>query len=389
VVVILTNYILSQALCPTSNSEATESAFCDCSTANSANAFCLMELIAAIPAALLSLLPASFMLLFPAGLEVRDYFTQVRPYQKQSQGEMLYEKAQAGQRADMKTQLGFMHIVKEEVEHLYELLETKHFWDKDARCWRKYRLSVFIDDLDRCPNSVTMQVLESVILLLVDGPITCYLAIDPRVVVAAIEEHNSVLSTAGISGHEFLDKIVQIPFCLPELSCSKKQTFLSKLIEGPELVPDKIYRRLANAKKLNNCFMEWAPVNENDSDGKFVSLLARLAEQLLQTQWLKPDPLRAMEMGMGEKQLIKKAAAGNLSPVEEENFLNMMSQQDTCTAHRALPPLPMQRNQAHQQRQKPYCQNKAHAVQYRQRRLKDRRRTSSRWHGPCRPCRPR
>jgi len=113
------------------------------------------------------------MLLFPAGLEVRDYFTQVRPYQKQSQGEMLYEKAQAGQRADMKTQLGFMHIVKEEVKHLYELLETKHFWDKDARCWRKYRLSVFIDDLDRCPNSVTMQVLESVILLLVDGPITC------------------------------------------------------------------------------------------------------------------------------------------------------------------------------------------------------------------------
>ena len=66
-----------------------------------------------------------------------------------------------------------------------------------------------------------MKVLEAVILLLCDAPVTVYLAIDSRVVVTSIEANfGEVFSQAGISGYEFLDKIVQIPFCLPELQAS-------------------------------------------------------------------------------------------------------------------------------------------------------------------------
>ena len=49
-----------------------------------------------------------------------------------------------------------------------------------------------IDDLDRCPKDAIVKVLEAVILLLVNAPITCWLAIDSRVVVAAIEDYFGV-----------------------------------------------------------------------------------------------------------------------------------------------------------------------------------------------------
>jgi len=49
-----------------------------------------------------------------------------------------------------------------------------------------------IDDLDRCPKESIVKVLEAVILLLVNAPITCWLAIDSRVVVAAIEDYFGV-----------------------------------------------------------------------------------------------------------------------------------------------------------------------------------------------------
>ena len=53
-----------------------------------------------------------------------------------------------------------------------------------------------------------MSVLEAIILLLVDGPITCWLAIDSRIVVECIEAvKKDVYINAGISGHEFLDKV--------------------------------------------------------------------------------------------------------------------------------------------------------------------------------------
>ena len=69
--------------------------------------------------------------------------------------------------------------------------------------------------------------LEAVILLLVDAPaVTIWITIDSRaVVVTSIEEHTVWLSGSkneGLDGYKFLDKIVQIPFCTPELNSQCK-----------------------------------------------------------------------------------------------------------------------------------------------------------------------
>jgi len=139
------------------------------------------------------LLPAGFAALAPGVRFLYVHFKRVRPYLRRSRGDVLFEEAKKSSgRADMTENLGFMGKVKAEVEYLYDLLRTAQYHDKELGCRRPLRLCVMIDDLDRCPKDAIVKILEAVILLLVDAPITCWLAIDSRVVVAAIEDYFGV-----------------------------------------------------------------------------------------------------------------------------------------------------------------------------------------------------
>jgi hypothetical protein len=176
---------------------------------------------------------------FPLLYQVVNFIIKIFPYLRQPMGDILRNKANAiesSKRKDFSMEKGFMGEVKREVEYLFDLLKTEKYLDKNIGCNRSLRLCVFVDDLDRCPPEIVVDVLEAVILLLVDGPITCWLAIDNRIVVECIKaSKKDVYIGAEIHGHEFLDKIVQLPFCLPDLSTQHKKSFLSKIIEGNEL----------------------------------------------------------------------------------------------------------------------------------------------------------
>ena len=54
----------------------------------------------------------------------------------------------------------------------------------------------------------------------------------------------AVFLNSGISGFEFLDKIIQVPFCLPNLEERKKKAFLSKIVEAKELDPKRVLVRV-------------------------------------------------------------------------------------------------------------------------------------------------
>ena len=242
-VLFITQWLLTVGLCPAGidAAEGVES-YCACSYYE---LHCVVALITTKPEAILSLLPSLSVALLPVILQIQEYVTLVRPFLSESQGDTIFKKAQESEeRPSMQQELGFMGEVKTELQHLYSLLQ-REFMDPQYGCTRKYRLAVLIDDLDRCPKDVVVKVLEAVILLLCDAPITVYLAIDPRLVTTAIEEgYGQMFEKAKISGEEFLDKIVQIPFCLPDIHHSKKRSFLSKTVEGGELHPQKIYQRI-------------------------------------------------------------------------------------------------------------------------------------------------
>ncbi len=130
-------------------------------------------------------------------------------------------------RDDFTKETGYMGRVKKEMEYVYDYLKTQRIRDEKLQILRDVRLFIFIDDLDRCVTKTIMDVLEAVPLLLVNAPVTIWIAIDSRVVVNSIEEHmGTKLKDEGLDGYAFLEKIVQIPFCLPDLAKEVKANFM-------------------------------------------------------------------------------------------------------------------------------------------------------------------
>jgi hypothetical protein len=82
---------------------------------------------------------------------------------------------------------------------------------------RRHRVLIVIDDLDRCEPDKAVEVLQAVNRLLDRDSFIVCLGVDARIVTAAIQSHYAnVLEAAGASGYEYLDKIVQIPFRIPD-----------------------------------------------------------------------------------------------------------------------------------------------------------------------------
>ena len=151
-----------------------------------------------------------------------------------SRGEVLFKEASV-----VKDQLGFLAKVKKELQELFDFL---HDFDDQIV------IVPIIDDLDRCiTDGRNVKVLEAMQLILsVPGaPILSFLAVDSRIVVASIEEHyEKVFAKTNISGHEYLDKIVQVPFALPEPPPEKVARLLNRSLEGDAALPVQVAQRL-------------------------------------------------------------------------------------------------------------------------------------------------
>ena len=155
-----------------------------------------------------------------------------------SRGDVLFKEAKM-----VKDQLGFLAKVKGELQELFTYLR-----EFEEKVGTRIVLVPIIDDLDRCiTDGRNVKVLEAMQLILsVPGaPILSFLAVDSRIVVASIEEHYAkVFAETNISGYEYLDKIVQLPFALPEPSSEKVERLLSKSLEGDAASPEQVAQRL-------------------------------------------------------------------------------------------------------------------------------------------------
>eukprot|EP01042_Synura_sphagnicola_P001390 gene1390-1583_t len=160
---------------------------------------------------------------------------------------------------DVKRKLGFMAVVKEELDDIGITLQDPArrvptmwtylcSWLHITEWMPKFLLHsssippctlvIFVDDLDRCPPEKVVQVLQALILLSENSPFVFFLAVDPRIIVAAVEAHHDVMYTSsGVSGYEYLDKIVQIPFTIP-MMCDSDKAKLARGYFGLGKVPN-------------------------------------------------------------------------------------------------------------------------------------------------------
>ncbi|RZN38032.1 MAG: hypothetical protein EF813_05290 [Methanosarcinales archaeon] len=92
------------------------------------------------------------------------------------------------------------------------------------------RLVVFIDDLDRCLPEKTIEILE-VIKLFLDVPKCIFvIGVEKEVIKKGIEvRYKSKEQELPISGQDYIEKIIQIPFVLPPIREADMAAFIEKL----------------------------------------------------------------------------------------------------------------------------------------------------------------
>ncbi|MFC6886451.1 KAP family P-loop NTPase fold protein [Actinomadura yumaensis] len=138
-------------------------------------------------------------------------------------------------------------------EHVNELLDTfaqndadeysqvNTFEDEFAEAVEEFvgpegRLVVFVDDLDRCTPEAAMTVLESLKLFVGHARCVFVLALDVDVL-AAVATNKFGVDLKGapeeaISGMNYLEKIVQLPFFLPDVEFATLRATLAPYVEG-------------------------------------------------------------------------------------------------------------------------------------------------------------
>ena len=136
--------------------------------------------------------------------------------------------------AQMLTELGKQErLPRKALKQAQRTVEKRHATTEEhmsqvRKCLQKlqsqlphgYRIVVTIDDIDRCTPAKTMEILQTIHLILgdLDRTIVC-LALDPSLVGRSIEKHyEAAFQEAGASGIEYLNKLVHVPFVMPRMS---------------------------------------------------------------------------------------------------------------------------------------------------------------------------
>lgn len=100
------------------------------------------------------------------------------------------------------------------------------------------RIAVLIDDLDRCSPENVVSVLEAINLVMDVPGFIFVLALDYEVLVDAVSKRYP-----HVSGHAFIEKIVQLPFRVPPLNVASER-FLEDLIPAWSALSGALPRRL-------------------------------------------------------------------------------------------------------------------------------------------------
>jgi hypothetical protein len=156
------------------------------------------------------------------------------------------EQAQAG---SYRSRLGLMTQIRADFERMAQLLATasgEQLTDEaDDRLPAIDRIVVYIDDLDRCPPSRVVDMLEAIHLLLAVDLFVVVVAVDPRWLLQALHSHyrdqlTAPTPAAGTADEEetlwrpsavqYLEKIFQVVMTLPPLAPGGYTSLVDSLI---------------------------------------------------------------------------------------------------------------------------------------------------------------
>jgi len=137
-----------------------------------------------------------------------------------------------------------------QIDYMADIREDLQFLEKRLGQAQE-RVLIIIDDLDRCEPTKAVEVLQAINLLLNFNHFVVILGIDARIITGAISKYYAnLLEGAGASGYEYLDKIIQIPFRIPNPNRSEIEAFLSKQMGEPAAPVSDAEDRAAEIKRV-------------------------------------------------------------------------------------------------------------------------------------------
>ncbi len=114
---------------------------------------------------------------------------------------------------DYRGHLGVVSMLRRDLETFAAILDKERETEGGLE-----RIVLYVDDLDRCPPSVVIKVLEAVHLLVALPVFVVVVAVDPRWLHQAIRLHYAtMLPDNVVTPAHYLEKIFQIPFRLPAM----------------------------------------------------------------------------------------------------------------------------------------------------------------------------
>lgn len=152
---------------------------------------------------------------------------------------------------DYRKYLGLPAVVRRDLDRLSRLIERENQADDDpfegteATKRRVNRIVLYIDDLDRCPTPVVIQVLQAVHLLLAFPLFVVVVAVDSRWLAGSLEEYYAAQlrrsndDGTSASANDYLEKIFQVPFWVSPLGADERRLIVQGLVGAGAEAPSR------------------------------------------------------------------------------------------------------------------------------------------------------
>ena len=197
---------------------------------------------------------------------------------------------------DYRKRLGVQAVVRQDLERLSELvagMAAEHAEPAENAGRRASseapqhpinRIVLYIDDLDRCPTGLVIDVLQAVHLLLAFPLFVVVVAVDSHWLTGALAEHYRGLLAGGASPDDYLEKIFQVPFWVRPLDKGARRGMARALLE-----PNVALTATTAAQKQEQ---EQAPPQDDDPpDQEFFDLVESFGRADGPPRWGDAAPL--------------------------------------------------------------------------------------------------
>jgi hypothetical protein len=234
---------------------------------------------------------------------------------------------------DYRRHLGLISTVRRDFQQLIALMED---WRKRAATDTDAplpidRIVLYIDDLDRCSPRQVVDVLQAVHLLLALELFVVVVGVDPRWLLRSLQSQYDKLlvptreedeSLWQVSPHDYLEKIFNIPFALPDMSPSSFRDLLSSLARDGDPAPappGPFADDPASARAAQRGGREPATPAEPDT----AAIPKEHDSQVGRTLRHEPEPAGARNLGESELEMLAALAPLVQTPREAKRLVNL------------------------------------------------------------------